>query len=85
MKIVIYTIPGCSYCTKVKEIMARANLEYEHISVGTDISREQLIKEQPLAKGFPYVMIDGERIGGMTETAKYLLDKGIISPRKKNG
>ena len=85
MKIVIYTIPGCSYCTKVKEIMARANLEYEHILVGNDISREELIKEHPLAKGFPYVIIDGEPVGGLAQTAKYLLDHGVVIPRKKNG
>ena len=83
MKIVIYTIPGCSYCTKVKEIMARANLEYEHILVGNDISREQLIKEHPLAKGFPYVIIDGEGIGGLHQTAKFLIDKGLVSSKKK--
>jgi glutaredoxin len=85
MKISIYTIPGCSYCTKVKELMVRADLEYEHFLVGTDLTREELIRSYPLAKGFPYVIIDGQPVGGLTQTAKYLMDKGLVKSRKKNG
>ena len=85
MKIDIYTIPGCTYCDKVKILMKRANLEYSSYVVGQDIPRDTMIKQYPLAKGYPYVIIDGEPVGGLAQTAKYLLDHGIVITRKKNG
>tara|TARA_Y100000004_G_scaffold104429_1_gene117201 strand:- start:330 stop:581 length:252 start_codon:yes stop_codon:yes gene_type:complete len=83
MKIQIFTIPGCSYCDKVKVLMKRANLEYNSYVVGQDITKETMIKRYPLAKGYPYVIIDGEAIGGLHQTAKFLIDKGLVSSRKK--
>lgn len=83
MEITIYTIPGCSYCTHVKELMRRADLPYQHFLVGKDITKADLLKNYPLAQGFPYVIIDGEPVGGLTQTAKYLVDKGLVSSKKK--
>jgi len=82
MQITIYTIPGCSYCTHVKELMRRANLSYEDYLVGKDITKTQLLQEYPLAQGFPYVIIDGEPVGGLTQTAKYLVDRGLVKSKK---
>jgi glutaredoxin len=83
MKIKIYTIPNCSYCAHVKELMRRAKLDYELFVVGQDVDREQMIKKYPLARSYPYVIIDGEPVGGLTQTAKYLVDRGLVSSRKK--
>lgn len=83
MKIQIFTIPGCNYCNHVKELMKRANLEYSSYVVGQDITKETMIKKYPLAKGYPYVIIDGEVIGGLHQTAKFLIDKGVVSSKKK--
>lgn len=83
MKIQIFTIPGCNYCNHVKELMKRANLEYSSYVVGQDITKETMIKRYPLAKGYPYVIIDGEVIGGLHQTAKFLIDKGVVSSKKK--
>ena len=83
MKIQIFTIPGCSYCDKVKVLMKRANLEYSSYVVGKDITRETMVKRYPLAKGYPYVIIDGEAIAGLHQTAKFLIDKGLVSSKKK--
>jgi len=63
--------------------MKRAKLDYDSYVVGQDISRETMVKRYPLAKGYPYVIIDGEPIGGLHQTAKFLLDKGLVSSRKK--
>ena len=37
----------------------------------------------PDAKGFPYVLIDNEPVGGLVEAAKLFLDKGLVSTKKK--
>jgi len=37
--------------------------------------------ECPDAKTYPYVIIDGEPIGGLVETAKLFIEKGLVSSR----
>jgi len=84
MDIVMYSIPGCKYCAHAKELFKRANLDYTHYRVGKDVTKTELLEKYPLAKGYPYIIIDGEPIpGGLTQTAKLLLDKGLVSPKRK--
>jgi glutaredoxin 3 len=83
MEIVAYTNPGCSHCTTIKKLFRRAEVEYTEVSIGRDISF-QLFKEKfPSAGGYPYVVIDGKEIGGLVETAKLFLEKGLVDPPKK--
>lgn len=90
MEITAYTSTGCYYCIQLKELFRRANLEYKALECN-DTSEELqenwdfLKKNYPDVHSFPFVVIDGEVIGGIVETAKYLINKGLISPPRKNG
>jgi len=53
------------------------------ITVGTDITREEFKEKFPDVYGFPYVIIDGESVGGLVETAKLFLQKNLVSSKKK--
>ena len=46
------------------------------IVVGKDVTKSQFQYLHPNAVGFPHVIIEGEEIGGLQNTAKYLVDKG---------
>ncbi|ADO99320.1 glutaredoxin ribonucleotide reductase nrd [Cyanophage S-RIM44] len=81
MNIKIYTKPGCKYCTQVKELMQRAKFDYEEVHVNTDALREEFYSAYPSAKTYPYVIIDGEPVGGLVETAKLFVVKGLVSSR----
>lgn len=83
MKIKIYTSPGCFYCTQLKELLRRADLEYEQQIIEGAILMEQFKIDFPEVKGFPYVIIDDEGIGGLIETARLLVQKGLVSSGKK--
>ena len=82
MKIVAYTTQGCFYCDQLKELFRRANIEYESIMI-SDGARESFNKQFPRATGYPYVVIDNKHVGGLVETAKFLIDNGLISPPQK--
>jgi len=82
MEITAYTTKGCFYCDKLKELFSRANVDATLVSVGADISKEQFKESFPHANGYPYVIIDGEPIGGLVETAKIFVQKGLVSSRK---
>ena len=63
--------------------MDRAGVPYNSTLVGTDITREEFKELYPKASGFPYVIIDDEPIGGLMETVKLFVEKGLVSSKKK--
>ena len=82
MKIVAYTTQGCFYCDQLKELFRRANIEYESIIID-DGARDSFNKQFPRAAGYPYVIIDNKHVGGLVETAKFLVENGLITRPKK--
>jgi len=82
MEIVAYTNPGCSHCTTLKKLFKRAAVSYTEVSIGRDITAEDFRLQYPFAIGYPYVTIDGKEIGGLVETAKLFLEKGLVEAPK---
>ena len=82
MEILIYTTSGCFYCDQAKKLCERANVDYQTQEVGVDITREEFTKLYPHVNSSPYVIIDGNQIGGLVETAKFFLKEGLVSVNK---
>ena len=81
MEITIYTSQGCQWCDRMKELMQRANQEYNEI-VWQDLSGDDqvaLAKQYPDIKSFPVAIIDGEFVGGLIPVAKKFLTDGLVS------
>ena len=86
MEIKAYTKVGCKFCGNLIELFERDGVEYTTIVVGEKANQcptEIFQKEYPDVIGFPFVVIDGEKIGGLVETAKLFLDKNLVSVKKK--
>jgi glutaredoxin-related protein len=60
----------------------RAKLEYTIRSCDTPDKKRKLLEEYSEATSFPFVVIDGEIVGGLVDTAKYLVQKGLVSSQK---
>jgi glutaredoxin 3 len=82
MEIVAYTNQSCSHCMTLKKLFKRANVSYTEISINRDITVSEFRQQFPTATGYPYVIINGEVIGGLVETAKLFLDKGLVEAPK---
>ena len=83
MDIHIYKTNGCGYCVKIIELMNRAGIDYEATVVGVGMTMNEFKELYPNAAGFPYVIVDGEPVGGLTETVKLFVEKGLVSSKKK--
>lgn len=83
MEIVVYTNPGCGHCSTMKQLLRRAAVEYTEVVIDKDISFALFKEKFPFAPGYPLVIIDGKEIGGLVETAKLFLEKGLVQPPKK--
>jgi glutaredoxin len=79
MEIKINTTPGCQYCTQAKKLFEKAGYTWEEVSFsgGNDL------KEQyPNATAFPWIIIDGKEVGGLVETARLFLERGLVTSKK---
>ena len=86
MEIKAYTKVGCKYCGNLIELFETAGVEHTKIVVGEQANQcptEVFRKEYPDVIGFPFVVIDGEKIGGLVEVAKLFLEKNLVSVKKK--
>ena len=73
MKAIIYTTPVCGYCQMAKNLMTKRNIEYEEVTVGKDITKEELV--EVLGKDVrtvPQILVDNVYVGGYTELSKFL-------------
>lgn len=69
---VIYTRNGCPYCTKIKEVYNQKGWAYTEYVLDRNYTRDQFRSEFGSNATFPQVMINGQKMGGCTETVKYL-------------
>tara|TARA_B100001996_G_scaffold15397_1_gene12780 strand:- start:531 stop:839 length:309 start_codon:yes stop_codon:yes gene_type:complete len=81
MDITVYTVNGCHYCSQMKELLRRANLEFKKVKVGEDITREEFLEEYPGAIGYPFVVIDGVEYKSLVDTAKFLVENKLVSSK----
>lgn len=82
MEITAYTMPGCSACGVLKELFERASVSYKEVMIKKDVTVEDFQSTFPQVRGFPFVVIDGENIGGLVEVAKIFVQKGLVSSKK---
>ena len=84
MDILVYTTERCFYCTQIKKLLQRANLEYKTIQGGSlEYPKSKFKDEFPSCKGFPHTIIDGKEYPGIVDVAKLLVNKGLVSAKKE--
>ena len=83
MEIVAYTLVGCSHCSSLKELFRRAETEYNEVMVNRDMTVQEFREKYPGVVNFPYVVIDDAPVGGLVESVKLFVEKGLVSRSKK--
>jgi glutaredoxin len=78
MNFTVYTKDDCPYCYKVKQALELCGKNYVTYNLGEDFTKEQFYAEFGEGSTFPQVVIEGNHIGGCTETIQYLKELSII-------
>jgi glutaredoxin 3 len=66
-QLTIYTTDPCSFCVRVKNLLAARGVEYAEINLSKDpIGRAELAKLTGMMS-FPQVLVDGELLGGYAD------------------
>lgn len=75
MKGLIYTKPGCGPCAKAKTLLKIRGVEFNEMTIGTDILTEDFIATFPEQKTVPLIFINDQKIGGYDDLVKYFDSK----------
>ena len=63
----IVTKPACPHCIQAKNILSSNGIDYRETMIGEHVTREQVLSLYPDAKTVPIIIVDGERLGGLSE------------------
>ena len=74
----VYSKDGCPYCSKVKQVLDLSGLKYVEYKLGERFDKKSFYEEFGQGATFPQVVVDGKKLGGCTETVKYLQEKNLV-------
>lgn len=74
---VIYSKVGCTFCDKLASLMDQHDIKYTKLTLGTDYTVDDFVEKFGRTT-FPRVLLGEELIGGMRETAQYLVNNGYV-------
>jgi len=78
MNFTIYSKPNCQYCQKIKQVMKLTNLTHVIYTLNKDFTEEEFISEFGEGATFPQVVVDDKKLGGCSDTVKFLQEKKIV-------
>lgn len=70
--VVVYTKLNCPYCVKAKKDLSDNNYLYTEMVIEVDITRSEFLAMFPEARSAPYILVNGDPIGGYTELTEWI-------------
>ena len=80
--LVIYTRENCPYCSKLELVLDSFDVEYIEYKLDRDFNKDNFYAEFGEGSTFPRVTLDGQCLGGCTETIEYLTSIGCLQEEK---
>ena len=77
-KFYVYSKSGCGFCSRLTEFMKSKGISYEKFDLGTDFSTEEFLNEFGRESSFPQVIVNNQRIGGMKDTVRFLMENKMV-------
>ena len=74
----VYSKDGCPYCSKIQEVLKLAGLNYVTYILGKDFDKQSFYGQFGQGSTFPQVVLNGDNLGGCTDTVKYLQEKQLV-------
>lgn len=78
MNFTVYSKSECPYCYKIKQVLELTGKNFVVYNLGEHFTREQFISEFGTGATFPQVICEGKKLGGCTDTIKFLKENQIV-------
>ena len=73
-KFYIYSKVGCGFCDRLVDFMDSKRISYEKFTLDSDYSRQDFLSKFGNQATFPQVVHENQKIGGMKDTVRYLME-----------
>tara|TARA_B100001250_G_scaffold194331_1_gene166988 strand:+ start:272 stop:520 length:249 start_codon:yes stop_codon:yes gene_type:complete len=74
----VYSKDGCPYCDKVSQVLDLAGLNSVIYKLDKNFDKKSFFGEFGEGSTFPQVVLNGKKLGGCTDTVKYLQEQKLI-------
>jgi glutaredoxin len=78
MNFTVYSKQDCPYCYKVKQVLELTGNNFVLYTLGEDFTKEEFYSEFGEDSTFPQVLCDDQKLGGCTDTVKFLKEKQVV-------
>ena len=78
MNFTVYSKDGCTYCTKIQQVLQLAELRHVIYKLDRDFDRDSFYGQFGQGATFPQVVLNTENLGGCTETVQYLKENNLV-------
>ena len=78
MNYTVFSKEGCPYCDKIKQVLELTGSNFVVYTLGDQFDRKSFYGEFGEGSTFPQVTLNGEKLGGCTDTVKYLQEKQLV-------
>jgi glutaredoxin len=78
MNFTVYSKDNCPYCHKIKTVLELTNNNFGVYNRNQDFTKEQFYAEFGEGSTFPQVICDDKRLGGCTDTVRFLKEQQIV-------
>ncbi len=74
----VFSKDGCPYCQKIQEVLKLAGLNYVTYKLDQNFDKKSFYGEFGEGATFPQVIMNGKKLGGCSDTVKYLQEKQLV-------
>jgi len=78
MNFTIYSKENCPYCHKIKTVLELTGNNFVVYNLNEHFTKEEFYSEFGEGSTFPQVLCDDQKLGGCTDTVKFLKQKQIV-------
>ena len=78
MNFTVYSRDACPYCVKIAEVLRLAELRHVIYKLDRDFDRDSFYGQFGQGSTFPQVVLNGDNLGGCTETVQYLKENSLV-------
>ena len=84
MNFTVYSKDGCPYCTRIKQILDLCQFKYQEYKLGEHFDRFAFYEEFGGGSTFPQVLLNNKKLGGCTDTVKYLKEHNLLDGSRRH-
>ena len=78
MNFTVYTKDNCPYCQKLKLVLELTGKDFVSYNLGEDFTKKEFYEKFGMNSTFPQVICDDKKIGGCSDTIKFLREQQVI-------